>query len=483
MVELVLEAWTALMAGSPPALPPGAIEITGTAGQLHSRLPAEQVALACVATALLAARSACASSGGPTSAVAPVSVDRGHVATAVQSERWFRSEGRSNAPTATSQGTTGFAPLSRFWVTGDGWVRTHANYPWHRDALLSVLGTANDADAVGAALAERSALETEEAVFAAGGVACAVRTFDAWRSHPQGRAVAADPLIGHERIGDAPPRTRLDSSAGGSGVQAAAGIRVLDLTRVIAGPVCTRYLGAMGADVVRIDPPSHPDLPRGQSADSLLGKRSAIIDARTVDGAGSLERLLAGADVVVCGYRPGSLDRFGFDPRSLAQRHPGLVVVYLDAWGHSGPWSGRRGFDSVVQAPTGIARSEAEPGSDIPGALPCQLLDHGTGYLAAAAVFDGLRRQRADGGTHIRRVSLARTAWWLMTTSTHPAAVDEPVAETDPTPWLVELDGMPGRVTAVRPPGRIGDVPLAWPAPVAGYGDDRPEWRPGEPAG
>ena len=222
---------------------------------------------------------------------------------------------------------------------------------------------------------------------------------------------------------------------------------------------------------------------RGAVADTLLGKRSAFLDLDTRPGLSTVHDLLDGADVVVCGYRPGALDRFGLDEESLAGRHPGMVAVYLDAWGHSGPWAGRRGFDSVVQAPTGIAMGESASGGP-PGALPCQLLDHGTGYLAAAAALDGVRRQGATGGTHVRRLSLARTALWLTSEGTRPpdgavVTADEPGA----APWLVELDSARGPVTAVSPPGRLGDRALRWPSPLTGYGADPAAWpaAPGVP--
>jgi crotonobetainyl-CoA:carnitine CoA-transferase CaiB-like acyl-CoA transferase len=323
---------------------------------------------------------------------------------------------------------------------------------------------------VASALEKLSGEEIEDRVFAAGGIAAAVRTLAVWHAHPQGRALAAEPLISHRSTGSGAPRSRGPSDV------PLADVRVLDLTRVIAGPVCTRFLGALGAQVVRLDPPGHRDMAAGAAADTLVGKRSSFLDIGTPVGAAVLEELLDEADVVVGGYRPGSLDRFGLDEESLTARHPGIVAVYLDAWGHSGPWSDRRGFDSVVQAPTGIAMGEARRG-DEPGALPCQILDHGTGYLAAAAM-DGLRRQWAEGGTVIRRLSLARTALWLTSIGTQPddgAAV--PATEPDPPPpWLVELESADGPVTAVSPPGTLGDRPLRWPSPVTGYGTDPARW-------
>jgi hypothetical protein len=418
----------------------------------------EDAAVACVGAALLAA----AALARPRNAPEPdLAVDRAHVAAAVRSEALFRLGGRAAG--------VGFAPLSRFWRTAGGWVRTHANYPWHRAALLGVLGVPDDPGAVAAALAGRDARDVEEEVFAAGGVAAAVRSLDEWRRHPQGLALAAEPLVARRALGDAAPRRR------GAPDLPLAGVRVLDLTRVIAGPVCTRFLAALGADVLRIDPPRHPDMPPG-TADTLLGKRSAIVDLASPDGLDTLHGLLAGADVLVQGYRPGSLVRFGLGFELVAERHPGLVVVFLDAWGHGGPWSGRRGFDSIVQAASGIAMGDSPDGAR-PGALPCQLLDHGTGYLAAAAALDGLRRQAELGGTHGRWLSLARTAWWLVTAP--PPADPAPVpAEPEEPSWMVRLSSAQGPVTAVAPPGTIAGRALRWPARLTDYGSDPPRWTP-----
>ncbi|MBV9661333.1 MAG: CoA transferase [Acidimicrobiales bacterium] len=326
----------------------------------------------------------------------------------------------------------------------------------------------DDVERVAAAIRALPSAVLEERVVAAGGVAAAVRSASDWAVHPRGQAIAAEPLIGHRVIPGAPPRVRRESRL------PAEEVRVIDLTRIIAGPVCTRYLGALGAKVLRIDPPGKPDLEPGSVADSLLGKRSAALDLSTSAGATVLHSLLHQADVIVCGYRPGSLERFGLGPEDLAKRHPGLVQVYLSAWGHSGPWAGRRGFDSVVQAPTGIALAESRDGEQ-PGAMPCQLLDHGTGYLAAAAVLDGLRRQAIGGGTHIRTLSLARTAHWLVAGGTRTVnAVTTPNAGGD---WIVELGGEPV-VTAVAPPGEINGRSLHWPGRPARYLADPPTWAP-----
>jgi crotonobetainyl-CoA:carnitine CoA-transferase CaiB-like acyl-CoA transferase len=241
---------------------------------------------------------------------------------------------------------------------------------------------------------------------------------------------------------------------------------------VIAGPVCTRTLAAHGAEVLRLDSPALPE-PAAEMADTIVGKRTALVDFGSRAGRRTLEDLLTHADVVVEGYRPGALDRFGLGSATLAERHPGLIVLSLSAWGHSGPWSGRRGFDSLVQAATGIAVVEREqrPG---PGVMPAQLLDHGTGYLAAAAVLWALARRVVDGGTWHGRVSLAQTAAWVLR---QPRWAAVHGVEPDPGPYLDRWTTPRGTVAVIRPPGTVGGARLAWSRLSAAYGADQPRWN------
>jgi crotonobetainyl-CoA:carnitine CoA-transferase CaiB-like acyl-CoA transferase len=453
-------AWSAL--GGDPALL-RRVTTTVREGALEGRLPVRESARICVGVCALAAAELAARREG-LARVPGVRLDDGAVATAFTSERHLRIAGRE---------PVSFAPLSRFWRTADGWLRTHANYPHHRRRLLAALGLPDDPALVAAALGERSATEVEEAVYAAGGLAVALRTPAQWAAHEQGVAVARQPLVARERLDSAPGRVFPPAQAGVA--SPAAGLRVLDLTRVIAGPVATRTLALLGADVLRVDPPGLPELP-DQHADTGFGKRSATLDLTS--GGAAFEELLAGADVVVTGYRPGALDRFGLSPRALAERRPGLVVAQLSAWGVDGPWAGRRGFDSLVQAATGIAAVEGS--AERPGALPAQALDHGTGHLLAAAVLRSLTDQTREGGSRFVRLSLVRTAAWLLDgvrpQGTEGARREHAGAYPGPEPWLAERDSPLGRLRYALPPVTYAGGPADWARPPGPWGADAAAW-------
>ncbi|MFE9775876.1 CoA transferase [Streptomyces sp. NPDC005931] len=461
----IKQAWSAL--GGDPALLTR-VSVTERPGVLPARLPVRELAGACVGACALAAAELGALRAG-LAEVPAVRVDDGAVGTAFASERQLLVDGR--APET-------FAPLSRFWRTADGWVRTHANYPHHRARLLAALGVPEDPDAVAAALAGRSALEVEETVYAAGGLAVALRTPGQWAAHDQAAAVAGRPLVEHGRLDSSPARAL--APVGPDPLLPAAGLRVLDLTRVLAGPVATRTLALLGADVLRLDAPGLPELP-DQHADTGFGKRSALLDLEREGDV--LEELLAAADVVVTGYRPGALDRFGLSPEALAERRPGVVVAQLSAWGAYGPWGDRRGFDSLVQAATGIAAVEGSAGR--PGALPAQALDHGTGYLLAAGVLRALTEQAREGGSRSVRVALTRTAGWLLEGAVAPAPQRTGVEEVSgggdaggrpAGSRLAERESPLGRLRHALSPVSFAGGPGDWARPPGIWGADPARW-------
>ncbi|WP_146361778.1 CoA transferase [Arthrobacter yangruifuii] len=365
----------------------------------------------------------------------------------------------------------GFAPLSGFRRTGDGWVRLHANYPHHERALLSALEVVSP-DGVEAALQRLPSREAEGRITAAGGVAAAVRTPEEWAASPAGRALQGEPWI---RVDSAPaadpPRTVAASLHGGNGA-VLEGLRVLDLTRVIAGPSGSRILGALGADVLRIDPPGMPELEE-QYLDTGFSKRSAEADFTDPATYRRVRGLLAAADVVLLGYRGGSLARLGLDPDALRADYPDVGVVSFDAWGDAGPWAGRRGFDSIVQAASGIAYTYGSGDSESwrPGALPVQALDYATGIgvAAAAVALLAARNRGISGWAHL---SLARTALELMRCPVPP-----PYAErTELVPELRTCSSAYGELTYVPPPLLVDGEQLDYGWPPPRYGSSLLEW-------
>lgn len=357
--------------------------------------------------------------------------------------------------------------LSGFFRTRDGWIRLHGNYPHHAAVIRAELRAA-DRVGVTAAIQEREAVPLEDAIRAAGGIAGAVRTPDVWRAHPQHVAAIADrPLVTVDAsTGTVRPLTPSMSLP-------LQGIRVLDLTRVIAGPTAARFLGALGADVLHIDAPGRPEL-LDQHLDTGFAKRTAALDFADPDGLATVRGLAGTADVVLTGYRPGALRRFGLDRETLLSDHPHLVVVELSAWGDTGPWGDQRGFDSIVQAVSGIATSyTSDDGS--PGALPVQALDHATGYLMAATAMRLLARRPQEGGAGAR-LALARTADWLMRHNAAPVGTDEVFDGPESPLWLAATESPYGTMEYVRPPIFSGDVPLDFPTPPGRYGQDPAEW-------
>lgn len=290
------------------------------------------------------------------------------------------------------------------YQTSDGWIKLHTNFAHHRVAALNVLGVERNREKVAAATKHWKSYALESEIVNAGGVAAAMRTTREWENHPQGIAVAAEPLIKWGK-----PRNAKISFSPTSKKRPLKGLRVLDLTRVLAGPVATRTLASFGADVLRIDPPNwiEPNI----IPEITLGKRCARLDLARADDRETFEQLLSSADVLVHGYRPGALDNLGYSESVRMSLSPNLIEVSLDAYGWTGPWAGRRGFDSLVQMSSGIADSGMQwAGLEKPTPLPVQALDHATGYLMAASVISLIRAALKGEGIGNARLSLARTA-------------------------------------------------------------------------
>lgn len=372
------------------------IELTGEEPVLPSVFPIGTAASACVGAAGLAASELWRLRTGTAQ---PVRVAMRHAAIAYRSERYLRIDGAPVEGPHRAQ--------SYFRDASGRWMQLHMAYPHHREGILHELDCSDGASAIARTFARKDAFELEDALADRGLPGYALRTRDEWDAHPQAAALVAVPVLEIERLGDAAPR---DWPAG---ERPLSGIRVADLTRVIAGPICGRTLAAHGADVLRIHPPHLPEMPV-LAMDGGRGKRCAYVNLHDAGHRGAFDALIDGADVFVQGFRPGGLASLGYGPDAVAERRPGIVYVTLSAWGETGPWAGRHGFDSLVQTATGIvAEGSAARGVEEPAPLPCQALDHSTGYLAAFGAMAGLARRATEGGSWLVRVSLAATGRWL----------------------------------------------------------------------
>jgi hypothetical protein len=434
--------------------PAKAVVFTGE-GSLPSAFPVSDLAAAAVA----AAGCGIAERRAPKAGAAAVKVDRR------LASFWF---GSSCAPVGWTPAPP-WDPIAGDYAARDGFIRLHTNAPHHRQAALAVLGVEADRECVAKAVALWPADELETAIVAAGGCAAAMRSREEWARHPQGQAVENEPLVLFEAGAEATaPEPVVDPA------RPLAGVRVLDLTRVLAGPVSTRFLAGYGAEVLRIDPPTWDE--PGVLPDVTLGKRCARLDLKTPEGLERLVALLGQADVLVHGYRSDALERLGLSAERRQAIRPGLVDVSLDAYGYSGPWTRRRGFDSLVQMSTGIADADMKRhGADRPRPLPVQALDHAAGYIMAASALRGLSLRVRTGRGSVWRTSLARVAAFL---TSAPAAGDAPpfaaVAEADYAPALEQTAWGPLR--RLHPPLEVEGAPARWALPAGPLGRDAPAW-------
>ncbi|MBO1075091.1 CoA transferase [Roseomonas marmotae] len=437
----------------------GWLDLAGAEPALPSSFRVGTAAQASIAAMALAAAALHRQRGGPAQRVA---VEMRHAAAEFRSERLLRIDGHE-APEL-------WDAIAGLYPTADGWVRLHTNFPHHRDGVLRLLGVGNDRAEVARALLGRQALAFEDAAAAAGLCVAALRSFAEWDAHPQGRAIPDWPLR-IERIGDAPPQPLP------AGTRPLEGIRVLEMTRIIAGPVAGRALAAHGADVLLVTGPHLPAV-APLVIDTGRGKRSAQLDLRVPADLARLEDLLRQADVFLQSYRPGALAARGLGAQRLAALRPGIVCASLSAYGTEGPWRDRRGFDSLVQTASGFNAAEAEAaGERKPRPLPAQALDHASGYLLAFGILAALHRRAVEGGSWQVSVSLAGTGRWLRGLG----RLEGGFAAPDPTraelaDLLEESDSGFGRLSAVRHAARMEATPAFFARPSVPLGTDAPEW-------
>jgi crotonobetainyl-CoA:carnitine CoA-transferase CaiB-like acyl-CoA transferase len=398
-----------------------------------------------------------------------VAVDARQAAASLRSGQYLRLDG---APMPTERNT-----IMGVYPARDGrWSFVHANFPNHRAAALKVLGVPEDREAVRKAVARWDALDLEEAIIAAGGAGGMVRTLEEWARHPQATAVASLPLLEVVKIGESAPEALPD------GERPLSGVRVLDLTRVLAGPTCARTLAEHGADVLKISAPHLPSIDY-QDVDTGHGKLSAYLDLRQASDLEVLQGLIREADVFSQGYRPGAVSKHGLTPEALARLRPGIVFVSLSAFGHLGPWAPRRGFDTVVQTVSGISARQGElfPGATPgPQFYPVSAIDYLTGYLMAFGAMIALGRRVRDGGSWLVRISLAQTGRWLVGRGQVPESelrgVAKDFSNQELERWSMTSETPIGSLRHLGPVVRLSETPARWSRPSSPLGYHQPVW-------
>lgn len=461
-----LRAALAELAALHPELDPSRLRVEAGDDPVHPtpfRLGA--AASAAIGGAALAAAALWQRRGGEPQDVA---VDLRRAATALTSFMWLRLDG---APYPVPQGEV---PTMAIYRCADGrWIHLHGALPHLRDGTLALLGCEDRAASIAAAVARWRAFELEEALAAAGQCGAVLRSAAEWAAHPQGIALAAAPLVELRRLGDAPRRV-LTAAA-----RPLAGVRVLDLTRILAGPTCARTLAEHGAEVLRLVAPRQHDIP-SFVPDTSHGKRVAWLDLDAPGGELRLRELVAGCDVFSQGYRGGALAARGFGAEALARLRPGIVCVSINAYGHEGPWVTRRGWEQLAQACTGMALEHCGLAVDAgsrPAVIPAAPSDYCSGYLAAMGAMLALARQAQEGGSWEVRVSLARTAQWVRGLGTVSAdAVPAPPSAAEIARWSTTRDTAWGRLGYLAPVARMSRTPADWALPSAPPGSHPAQW-------
>jgi len=456
--EILTDLW--LRAGGEPA-ELAAAKLTGDEPLLPSSFRLAAAAQASIAASGLAAADIWRARSGEGQEVA---VDMRHAVVECRSERYLRVDGKPPPPA--------WDPTAGIYRTGDGrFVRLHTNFPHHRAAVCKVLNCAEERDAIQAALNRWEAEAFETAAYEGGAVVAMMRSHQEWCAHPQARALAELPPFTIEKIGEAPPR------AWPAGNRPLAGIRVLDLSRVIAGPVAGRTLAAHGADVMLVSSPALPSIP-WLVIDTGRGKLSSFVELKDEAGRATLRDLLREADIFSQGYRPRAIAALGFSPEEAAEISPGIVYVSLSAYGHVGPWAERRGFDSLVQTATGFNHAEGQAAEiDGPKELPAQMLDHATGYLMAFAAMIARERQAREGGSWLVRVSLAQTGRWLWNLGRIPHGLEtDDLSAEAVLPFIEEHPSGFGSLRGVAHAAKLSKTPALWARPAVPLGSHKAEW-------
>lgn len=444
---------------------PGLPTVRWSSADAQLASPHRLAAAAGVAAAAFGAATACAWHGR-TGRHQEVQVDGHDALRSLNTSAFLRQNGHR-----IGFGSGPHEPLNAFYATRDGrWFRFVGSRQHHRDAILHWLGCGNRPEHIAAAVAAHTGSALEDACQAMRVPGAQARSREEWRDSPQGRHLARLPVVQITPLGDSPPEP-LPAAP-----QALSGVRVLEMTQVLAGPAAARGLAAHGAHVLRLSSPHAQADPGYMAIDTGFGKRNAFLDIGQPAQLETLHALVRGADVFAQSIRPGSLARRGLSPAQLARARPGLICLSVSCYG-DGPWEERVGFDPNALAATGVCMSEGA--GDPPRLPPTSLLsDYLSGQLAAAGVVAALCRRAALGGSYHVSVSLARTAMWVQdfgllapaafAHAPRTLAMDAAQLITTDSAFgeLRHLPPFPGLTDSVahwrQPPRPLGEAPASW---------------------
>jgi crotonobetainyl-CoA:carnitine CoA-transferase CaiB-like acyl-CoA transferase len=446
---------------------PDFVRFEDGAPALDTRFFADEAAAAAIAAGAVVVADIWTLRGG---AAQDVAVNTREAGAGLVGFRLQRFADKTKAPEMRGQLELARTAAHGFHKTRDGrYVFLHPSFPESTKRLLQLLNCPDTPDDVAATMLKWDALDFENAVAAAGACAGLARTPEEWDTSEQGRILATRPVVEVIKIGDSMPEPFAPE-----GEMPLDGVRVLDLTRVLAGPTCGRTLAQYGADVMAVSSPRLPSVPYFVS-DTGHGKRAAFVDLETPEGRIAMRELLHDADVFVQGYRQGALERRGFGPLELARLRPGIVTTAINCYGHEGPWRGRPGWEQLGQTVTGMAAMHG--GAEGPKLQPGAVTDYTTGFLAAFGTLLALQRRALYGGSYLVRVSLAQTAVWIRRMGLR--AADETaraLGEDEIKAWSIASETGFGPMTHLRPPVTMRATPARWRRGAVPLGTDAPLW-------
>ncbi|KAF6798903.1 caib baif family enzyme [Colletotrichum sojae] len=423
-------------------------------------------------SALAAAQIHALRSGG---FVPAVDVPLEHATVEFKSERLYVLDGK---PTPSPWG-----PIGGLHKTSDGHVRVHDSFPNHANGILELVGlpVGSTRQQLSEKIAAWASIDLETAATVEGKLSTyALRNYGQWDALPQSKAISGFPISISQLSSEGPKGLPARMTAPGS--KCLKGLRVVEMSRVIAAPLCGKTLAAHGADVIWVTSPSLPDLPT-MDRDFGRGKRTVQLDIHKPDDKARLIELIKTADVFVQGFRPGSLAGQGLSPEEIVKINPSIVIANMSAFGPAGPWSGRRGYDSLVQTCSGMNVSEAEHAGKGEAArpTPCQALDHAGGYWLATGVTAAVYKKATLGGAWRVDVSLAGVMKYLRSLGQYPGATgfeakDYEEPEDVPEEYYETRKTGFGPMKAIRHSARVEGVEVGWDVMPKPLGSDAPEW-------